>query len=131
MAAGRRAPNFNNDRAAKVLVDAALFGDRQAAQMHGIGIRSVERWRSRLATDETFRAVFQELRQLKNDQWAKELPAALASSIHFLTLAGQTADPKDPNAITAIANAVSVLADIALTQRMIDERIRAVQSEAG
>ena len=120
---------FNRERAAKALSDAALMGDRAAAQKYDVTQRSIENWRSRLDDDPIFSALFQELRQEKNKQWADDLPAALTSCIDFLKRAGQEASPADAAAITAVATAAETLADIALTQRMVDERLRAARSQ--
>lgn len=120
-------PTFNQDRAAKALVDAILMGDRAAAEKYDVTIRTMENWRSRLDTDPHFSAFFQELRAKKDERWADDLAAALASGIRFLKDAGTQADPKDPDAIVAITGAVETLADIALTQKMVDERLRAAR----
>ena len=122
-------PTFNQERAAKALVDAILMGDQDAAKKYGVSLRTIENWRSRLDTDRHFAAFFQNLRQAKDENWAVELPAALASCIDFLKRAGQEADAKNPDAIAAIASAAETLADMALTQKVVDERIRAARAE--
>ena len=118
---------FNKERAAKALVDAILMGDNEAAKKYGVSYKSLQGWRSRLDTDTEFRQFFQELRAKKDERWADDLAAALASGIRFLKDAGTQADPKDPDAIAAITGAVEMLADIALTQKMVDERLRAAR----
>ncbi|MBW4692215.1 MAG: hypothetical protein KME27_10660 [Lyngbya sp. HA4199-MV5] len=120
---------FNKERAAKALVDAILMGDRAAAEKYEVTVKSIEGWRVRLETDSKFREFFRDLRQAKDEQWAEDLPAALASCINFLKQAGQQADPAKPEAIAAITGAAETLADIALTQKMVDERLRAARAE--
>ena len=120
-------PTFNQDRAAKALVDAILMGDRAAAEKYNVCERSIREWRDRLDTDKHFASLFQEMRVKKDERWADDLAAALASGIRFLKDAGTQADPKDPDAIAAITGAVEMLADIALTQKMVDERLRAAR----
>jgi hypothetical protein len=122
-------PTFNQDRAAKALVDAILMGDQEAAKKYGVSLRTIENWRSRLDTDESFAAFFQDLRQAKDENWAVELPAALSSCINFLKEAGQLANRTDPDAIAAISSAADTLADIAMTQKVVDERLRAARAE--
>jgi len=122
-------PTFNQERAAKALVDAILMGDRTAAEKYKVTERSIREWRDRLDIDSHFSAFFQKLRDQKNESWAEELPAALASCINFLKEAGQVAKRDDPDAIAAITAAAETLADMALTQKVVDERIRAARAE--
>jgi hypothetical protein len=122
---------FNQDRAAKALADAILMGDRAAAEKYGVSCKSLELWRTRLETDADFRAHFQAARQAKDEAWSSDLPAALTSCINFLKEAGQQASRSDPDAIAAISNALATLADIALTQKIVDVRLQALRGEGG
>lgn len=121
--------NFNMERAAKALVDAILMGDRAAAEKYNVTIKSLEGWRVRLETDKAFREFFQRLRKAKDEGWADDIPAALASCIAFLKRAGQEADPSQPEAIEAIAHAAETLSDIALTRKVVDERFSQAREE--
>lgn len=50
-------PAFNYGRAAAAIVDAHRYGDRRAAKLHGVTVRSLRRWRRRLMADRYLRAL--------------------------------------------------------------------------
>jgi hypothetical protein len=114
---------FNYDRAAAVLVEAAYFGDKAAADRYGITVRSVERYRERLDDDIELSAFVTIKKQEFEDRWAEELPAAIRASIRFLAKAANEADHKDAQTIYSVAGALKILADVTLTKRVLDARL--------
>ena len=62
-------PNFNRDRAARVLVDAITLGDRTASERHGVSEKTIQRYRARLLTDLELSQVVQKLGREAEHGW--------------------------------------------------------------
>lgn len=114
---------FNHERAASVLVEAAYFGDKAAADRFGLNVRTIERYRARLDEDTELSAFVAIKKQKFEDGWAEELPAAIRASIRFLAKAATEADHKDSQTIHSIAGALKILADVTLTKKVLDARL--------
>lgn len=119
------------DRAASILVEAAYFGDKEAADKWGITTRTVQNYRARLDGDAELSAVFLKKKLAWETSWAEEAPAALRAGIRFLMRAAREADPKDPEAIHAIAGAFKLLAEIVFTKDVLDVRLAEFYRTAG
>lgn len=116
-------PNFDRDKAARVVSDAALLGDRAAASRHGVALRTVRHYRQRLEDDPEFAAVCREKQKLQDAAWADEIPDALAGCINFIKDAAQQLDPKDPKGIEAMAQALETLSDVWFTHQLLQTRL--------
>jgi hypothetical protein len=114
---------LNYERAATILVEAAYFGDKQAADRYGVSVRTVERYRARMDEDDELSAFVAIKKQKFEDEWADELPGAIRASIRFLGRAAQEASAKDPQAIHSVAGSLKILADVALTKQVLDARL--------
>lgn len=113
----------DNDRAAAILVDAAYKGDEAAAQEWGVSVRSVERYRARLATDPKLAVTVAEKRALAERDWIDCFPATLGAGADFIERAAKQGDPKDPNMVHAVAGAMKLMAEIMFVKRMLDARL--------
>lgn len=120
---GARGPKIDLDFAAQVLVDAAMLGDEAAAQRHKISDETVSRYRKLSQSDENLWKLVALKKRTAESQWADGLAGAIKGQIEFLQRAAQAADASDPHAIHAMAGSLKILADIALTSRMIDARL--------
>jgi hypothetical protein len=118
------APNFNADRAARILVEATMskLTDEEFAKRHGISDRTLRNWRSRLAEDDEFAELFLSLKSKAVDKWAGSLSSAIRSSIEFLAQAAKDCSTSDPASVHSIAGALKILADVAMTQQALDAR---------
>lgn len=52
------APTFDNDKAARCLIEANLLGNRKAAEKYGVTTRTIRNWKKRLETDAEFSALY-------------------------------------------------------------------------
>lgn len=111
------------DRVASVLVEAAFFGDSQAANRWGITERTVRRYRSKMGDDDELSSIVQVKKENFEQNWAEEIPAAIRSATRFLMTASVEADPKDPQAIHAVAGAMKIMAEVGLTKEILDVRL--------
>ena len=118
------APNFNADRAARILVEATMsrLTDEEFAKRHGVSDRTLRNWRTRLGEDDEFAELFLSLKSKAVDKWAGSLAGAIRGSIEFLARAAETCATDDPAAVHSIAGALKILADVAMTQQALDAR---------
>lgn len=114
---------FNYERAAAALVDALLTNDRAAAEKYGVSRKSIEGWRLRLAEDDVLREFFANKKAEQDRAWANEIPAALASCIDFLRRAANECDPRDPDAVHAVAGALKIMAEVVMVREIVDARL--------
>lgn len=114
---------FNHERAASALVDAAYMGDKKAADRYGVTARSIRNWRERLDEDAHFSAIFREKKVLADQEWASELPSAIRSAIRFVRESAKESKLGDPRATSVVADALKILAEVALTREILDARL--------
>lgn len=121
------ARKFNHDRAAMVLSDALVMGDRASAEKWKLTVRSVQKYRERLEKDEQLRIKVKELQQKQEENWASEIPAVLTEAMSFFKKAF-TDNTHDtgihcPETIEALTGALETLADIELTRSIVSQRL--------
>ena len=114
---------IDTDRVAQVLVDAAYTGDEAAAAKWGISERTIKRYRARLGADDTLSLSVQEKRQLVEQDWAAELPAAIRAGAGFIHRAAEQGDPTDPNMVHAVAGGMKLVAEVLFAKQMLDARM--------
>lgn len=120
---------FNYERAAKALVDAILIGDRAAAEKYQVSVKSIELWRSRLQTDRVLRDFFRNFKDEKDIAWADEIPATLTSLIGYAKELAQNGDRNNAENLMFVSKAIETIADVALTWKVMDARIREGREE--
>lgn len=116
-------PKFDRDKAAKIVLDASLMGDRAAADKWGVSERTVRHYRQKLDSDPEFAEVCQEKKAVQDAAWADEIPSAIASCIDFLKRASQSCNVNDPDAVHAIAGALKILGETSMTREVISARL--------
>lgn len=122
---GSTCTQIDYERAARALVQAALEGDAKASATEGITIRSIRRYRQRLEGDELLSRLVREKLYLAEREWAHKLAPAIRSALDFIARAGQQANPRDPNAIHAMAGALKLVTEAEVTKKVIDARLAA------
>jgi predicted regulator of amino acid metabolism with ACT domain len=115
--------SFNYERAAMVLCDAVMLGDRKAAQKWGVSLRSICNWRESLENDEKLRNLMQEYRQAQTEKWLEDIPTAMSAMIEFFTRAAQESNPQAATAADIVA-AFEAIADVESTQKIIAARLK-------
>ncbi len=122
------ARGFNYERAAMVLCDAVMMGDRAAADKWGITQRSIQRYREKLETDDKLRHYAAKLQAKQEQDWIGEIPKVLAEGMAFLKSAFvqnlNSEGVLNPETITALTGVIETLADIDLTRKIIAERLK-------
>ncbi len=106
-----------------ILVEAAFFGDAKAAHHYGITTRTIRNYRNLLENNEEISAIFLQKQQEFELNWVSRIPKAIIAGIEFINRAAQTADPANPYAISAMADAIKALAEIGLTKEILDAKI--------
>lgn len=119
----RMGRSFNTGRAAMVLCDAMIMGDRKAAEKWGITQRTVQKYRHRLENDEQLRTLTNKYRQQQTEKWLEDIPVAMSAMIDYFTRAAQELSPQSATAADIVA-AFEAIADIQLTQKVIEARLK-------
>lgn len=118
------AQKLDLDKAALILAEAMILGDKRAATKYGITTTTVRNYRKRSLTDEKLALNLQQKKDLAFSGWHDELKDAIMAGIDFVKRAAQEADPKDPNAIHAIAGATNLLLETQLRKEIIDAKFK-------
>lgn len=119
------APNFDAERAARVLVDACFMTDAEAAERHDLSRRTVLNYRKRLASDaelaQLFTAKLQEARA--HEGWADDLTSTIRTAMSAVRRCANEMDPTKPSTLQALTDALRVLTEAQLALRVIDARL--------
>jgi hypothetical protein len=125
------AKKLNYERAAKILCDAVLMGDRKAAEKWKTTVRTIQNYRVRLETDEKLRNLVAQLQERQDKDWASEIPAVLAEGMAFMRAAfvdnRNNGGTLAADNIDSLTHAIEALADIDLTRQLIKERLKDAQ----
>lgn len=128
-------PNFNQEFAVTVLLEAIFATDQKACEKFGITDRTLRNYKKRLQTDEEFSAFFRNRKKVFDSQWAEDLNPALRSSIRTIESIAKKIEAdsvvwKNPRTLEALARATEVVGEIALTVRVFDAQLGAENSTA-
>jgi hypothetical protein len=115
--------SFNHERAAMVLCDAVILGDRKASKKWDVPLRTLQSWRSKLENDAELRNLTQEYRNRQIEKWLEDIPIAMSAMIEFFTKAAQESNPQAATAADIVA-AFEAIADVELTQKIIAARLK-------
>ncbi|GEM83626.1 hypothetical protein [Meiothermus hypogaeus] len=115
-------PAFNPERAAAILAEAVTAGDLETCRKYGISPRTLRNYRARLAHDPHLAAFFRSKRQALEGDWVTEVRRSILEGLRFLRLTTQRADPSDPRAVTAIAEALKVMFELEMTREVVTAR---------
>lgn len=114
---------------ARLLVDAAVIGDADAAAKHGVSTRSVSRYRA-LAERGTGRealllaSLVKEKQKLVDTDFRDSLSTAIHELLGFLSRAATKLDASSPQAVRAAAGALKMAADRFERFAMLDARLK-------
>ncbi|MFA5053414.1 MAG: hypothetical protein WC565_05110 [Parcubacteria group bacterium] len=113
MAAKPAPPALDRERLARIIVDALDMGDKLAAENAGVCVRSVERYRSKMAEDPELAALVAEKRKSANaiseEAWHKTRVRFLRSAV--AKLEELVADAK-PTQIRLVAGAIKIVGEL-------------------
>jgi predicted regulator of amino acid metabolism with ACT domain len=118
------ARGFNHERAAMVLCDAVILGDRKAADKWDISLRTICNWRDRLENDEKLRNLMQEYREKQTEKWLEDMPIAMSAIVQFFLTAAQELSPGKADDVNAVVAVFEALADVELTRKIIAQRLK-------
>lgn len=122
---GNTTPKRDNERAARALVDATLFGDRKACELHEITDRTLRNYRAALADDPDLSEKYALLSvQVSRLSWADQIDVTLGGATAKLLQLIEAATSSSPETIQAVTGAVKDLAEIAMTRDMLAARLR-------
>lgn len=103
-------PTINYERAALILLDAIVMGDKPAAAKHQVNDKTVRNHRRRLKTDRAFAAFFHAFREKKERDWKTVRLRFLRRGIAKLEELIELAD--SPKHISAVSDAVKTVGEL-------------------
>ncbi|MBZ9752739.1 hypothetical protein K7W42_18005 [Deinococcus sp. HMF7604] len=117
-------PKRDNAKAARALVDAALRGDAQACEHHGIAIRTLQNYRKLLETDDELARFYAELsRTVTTQNWANELNLTLTVAIRKQGEMIRGIEGGNAETISAVTGAIKALSEIAITRDVLGQGV--------
>ena len=112
----------NADFVAQVVLDAIYDHDDRVAKRYGISKRTITNYRALVRDDDVYAAVFAHKKKLREDDWVKDIPAAIAAGLEWLRNKLPSVEAT-PEGVHAVAGAVKLLAEVDLTNRVITDRM--------
>jgi ketosteroid isomerase-like protein len=109
-------PRFDRAKAIRVLLDAAVSGDRTACKRAGIDERTLRRWRARLASDPELSAAFRTKNAHEDRNWKAARRQVLGKLIRAI---GKRADDPETS-MSELTGAARVLGELEITQGVLD-----------
>ena len=120
----------DNHRAARMLAEALVTSDATVCEKERISVRTLQRYREALKTDEVLSRLFDEARQQMTQlHWAQQIDVTLSGAAAKLLELVQKAYSPDAETIQAVTGAVQSLAEIAMTRDMLAARLRESEPE--
>ena len=119
----------DHPRVALILVEALFFGEKRTAKRWDITTRTIRNYRYLMESNVEVSQLFLEKRLEFESNWAKNIPTAIISAIDFLSEAAKEADPKNPFAINAVADALKTLAEVGIMKEIMDARLAGYNPE--
>lgn len=115
--------NFNAERAATALVEAAFLGDVRAARKFHVTKGSLTNWRRLLDTDPDFRALFLSKKARAETDWADRLGRAIVAAIEFLGDTLAETRNRTPAMVHAVSSALATLIEARLALDLLEARL--------
>ncbi len=118
-----RGMQFNHERAALILCDAAFVGDTKTSQKWGVTLRTIANYRERLGNDPIFSNLFQLKRRALEENWKEELARAITTGVKKMArMIDAAPEGYDFNAtaLEAVTGAVKVLSEIQITTEVLN-----------
>ena len=118
-------PELDKHRAARILAEAALTSDGQAADKYGVTTRTVRRYREALFEDTELSALFMNLlRAAETQNWLSQLDATMLALLKKITGGLELVSPEDIGDLARLAEIMDTLAEIRLSRDMygVDEK---------
>jgi hypothetical protein len=113
---------LNYERAARILTDAAYYGDEKSAEKWEITSKTIRNYRERLKTDPQLSALFQKFRQKFEAEWKPELARSIFVTVRKIAEMVEAVDTAHPCAemLEALTGAVKALSEIAITTEVLN-----------
>jgi predicted Zn-dependent protease len=116
---------YDKELVATVFVEALVTTDERACAKYGISLRTLQRWRKKLASDPLVSQYVATKKEAIDAAWADDLGAPIKAAAKLITDAAESADQvtkRNPEFVRAIAGALKICAEVKLTSKIIDAR---------
>lgn len=127
--AGR--PRLDKQDMAKMLVEAAMLGDRSAASKYNVSLSTLQRYRKELQNDTDFGSLFVKTASpILTRAWSDDLDDALRKTIAKLMTMVAAQDSADPKALEAVTGVFNAFAEMQLTKEYLNDDTNGEQARA-
>ena len=115
---------------ARILIWAENYGAAAAARAFHVTPKRVDKIRynfvARAKNHPNLVKAVEAIRNMDKERWGDAAHAARAAAINFISRASHEADPRDPDMVNAITNALTVISEIIAVDRYLDAKILAL-----
>ena len=115
----------NASERARIILESVTLGDANTCKKYGVNPQTLRRWRRELKTDKCaqLNESVREKRAALDNEWAAKIPGCLNACVEFLSNAARDCNTQDPESVKAIAGAMKLTSEVALSWKVIDARI--------
>lgn len=127
---GRKAgrPRLDKQSMAKMLVEAAVLGDRGAASKYEVSLSTLQRYRKLIQDDPDFGSLFvNTAAPVLTRPWADDLDNALRRTVKKMVSMVES-QPDGPEGLEAVTKAFSAMAELQLAKEILSDDIPDDQS---
>lgn len=112
----KRAPNYEPERAAAIVAEAMYVGDKAAAKRWHVSVRTVERYRARVAADATLAALVERKTKALETEWTQEAVAFLRTGLRKLR---ELAEDCKVDQIRDVAGAIKIVGELQVVREAL------------
>ena len=127
------APKYTPERAAAILAEAEVFGDRKTCERWSITRQTLHNYRVRLRTDEALLQLYTLKTRMLLLDWQQDATKCLKVGLAKLTEMIPDATKHDADTIHAIAGAMKIVGELRIAHDALseeDESIRHLESQS-
>jgi len=122
---------YARETKAKIIVEAALTTDLEAAERHGVDRSTIYRWRQKMENNPDLQRLvsmrWEEFRAA--DSWVQDATHTIRKAQSFIRNAADEMDPGDPEAVEAMTEALQTLTESLQMARIVDARLGTNRSD--
>lgn len=115
----------DHDRQARILIDAMIYGDREAARRNEISARTIRTYRENFYAKKELAKLFQEKLKLLEQEWVEDLNAYILGGLDYLKRAA-AGMPYTPEGVHAITGSIKVASEIQQRRMILEYKMRSI-----
>lgn len=114
---------YSDDMIARIIVEANYHGDDATCNKYDVTVRTLQRWRKRLDTDDKLSQNVALKKDAFDRDWVEDAPATLKAGMNFIKRAAQEGNPKNPDHVHAVAGGMKIVSEIMAVDKYLDAKL--------